>query len=282
MVFSFFCKGIYDSFKGVSSQEEFVRTLFKASGSNYSFTRAGSYSNSNYGTKLFNGSKVLSKQHRRSFPNPVNKTGLVEYFQQHIQETAARAIMNYFSIPSDTTVDILALASSLADQLQIIIHEPETDKDIIETYYQQYLIDRVSETVSRQRPLYDGDKFWVDSKNTIRNYSVDFYERFTHIWRITNQGKVTWNNRKLVCLNDSEIVPCVNPQEIVIPETPPNTSVTVSIEVDARGVEKEFTSRWAMVNENGQDCFPELSGALNITINVRNMGFQKLGGGSVE
>lgn len=282
MDFSFFCKGIYDSMEGVSNQEVFVHDIFRASGSSYSFSGSSLYSNSNYGTKLFNGSKPLNNKLRDSFPNPIDKNGLMGYLQRHISESSVRTIMNYFSIPSEATINILALTRSLADQLQIIIHEPETDKDIIEAYYQQYMVEQTSETVSCQRPLYDGDKFWVGNTNNVRNHSVDFYEHFTHTWRIENQGKVSWKNRKLVCQNDSEITPCVFPQEVVIPETQPKKSVTISVEFDARGVEKEFISKWMMVNENGQDCFPGLSGALNVIIDVRNLGFRKLGGNSVE
>jgi len=282
MDFSFFCKGIYGSIEGVSTQEVFVEDLFKASGSNYSFSKAGRYSSSNYGAKLFNGSKHLSKQHRESFPNPIDKTGVADYMLRHIKDASARTIMNYFSIPSDVTVNTQILSRSLADQLQIIIHEPEVEKDVVESYYQQYTIEPTSNNVSCQRPLYDGDEFWVGNINNVRNHSVDFYEHFTHTWRIENQGKVLWKNRKLVCQNDSEITPCVFPQEVVIPETQPNKSVTISVEFDARGVEKEFISKWTMVNENGQDCFPGLSGALNVIIDVNNKEFRKLGGNSVE
>ena len=47
--------------------------------------------------------------------------------------------MNYFTIPTYADINIPALTKALADQLQIIIHEPNSDADIIATNYQQYL-----------------------------------------------------------------------------------------------------------------------------------------------
>lgn len=83
--FAHFCRGIYNSTEGVPNQDAFVIDVFKAAGSSYSFTKKGAYSNSNYGVKLFNGGKLLSRNHRSSFPNPINTTGLAKYLSEHIK-----------------------------------------------------------------------------------------------------------------------------------------------------------------------------------------------------
>lgn len=84
--FAHFCRGIYNSTEGVPNQDAFVIDVFKAAGSSYSFTKKGAYSNSNYGVKLFNGGKLLSRNHRSSFPNPINTTGLAKYLSEHIKK----------------------------------------------------------------------------------------------------------------------------------------------------------------------------------------------------
>ena len=137
--FAHFCKGIYGSVEGVANQDSFVMEVFKAAGSSYAFTKKGAYSSSNYGAKLFNGGKPLSKKHRDSFPDPINTTGLAKYLSEHIKKASVRTVMNYFTIPTDADINIPALAKALTDQLQIIIHEPDSDADIIATNYQQYL-----------------------------------------------------------------------------------------------------------------------------------------------
>ena len=107
------------------------------------------------------------------------------------------------------------------------------------------------------------------------------YERFTHTWRIINTGSVPWKNRKLVCQNADEITPTAEQMSIELPDTDPNRSATVSVEFDARGEEETFVSRWFMVNEDDSNCFPEFSGSLNVTIDVRNMRFKRTGGSSI-
>ena len=131
--FAHFCRGIYNSTEGVPNQDAFVIDVFKAAGSSYSFTKKGTYSNSNYGAKLFNGGKLLSRNHRSSFPNPINTTGLAKYLSEHIKKASVRTVMNYFTIPTDADINASALTKALADQLQIIIHEPDSDADIVAT-----------------------------------------------------------------------------------------------------------------------------------------------------
>lgn len=82
--------------------------------------------------------------------------------------------MDYFTIPTDSDVNTSALTKALADQLQIIIHEPNSDDDIIATNYQQYLAQPETGEPSFHKPLYAGDAFWVVSAPADRRHVVDF------------------------------------------------------------------------------------------------------------
>lgn len=279
--FKYFCRGIYDGIEGVSNQDTFVIEMFEASGSSYVFSDRSAYSRSNYAAKLFNGGKPLSGKIRRSFPNPIDKSGLAKYLAGHIKKASVRNVMNYYTIPTDADENIEALSMALADQLQIIIHEQNSNVDVIATNYQQYLIAPVERGWTPKKPLYDGDAFWVDSQITLQKHAVDFYERFTHTWKIINTGKITWKGRKLIWQNIDEITPCAEQLSIDLPDTAPNQSATVSAEFDARGEENTFVSKWIMINEEGKNCFPEFSGTLNVTIDVRNMGFKRTGGSTI-
>lgn len=279
--FKHYCRGIYDNFEGVSNQDTFVIELFEASGSSYSFSDRSAYSRSNYAAKLFNGGKQLSGKIRRSFPNPINKAGLSDYLAEHIKKASVRGLMNYFTIPTDAEENIDALARSLADQLQVIIHEPDSDAVVIEASYRQYLIAPVEREWMPRKPLYEGDAFWAGARTSPRRHTVDFYECFEHTWELINAGRITWQGRRLICLNTDEITPCSEQTSIDLPETAPNCSAIVSTKFDARGEEETFVSKWIIVNEDGSNCFPESSGALDMTIDVSNMGFQRTGGNKI-
>lgn len=190
--------------------------------------------------------------------------------------------MNYFTIPTDAEENLEALVLSLADQLQIIIHEADTDADVVASNYQQYLIAPVERGWIPRKPLYDGDAYWLDTRaSSDRTHTVDFYQRFTHTWALVNTGKVSWKNRRLICQNTSEITPCAGQVSIDLPDTAPNRSAKVSVEFDARGEEDTFVSKWIMVNEDGNNCFPEFSGTMDVVIEVKNLGFKRTGGSSI-
>ena len=186
--------------------------------------------------------------------------------------------MNYFTIPTDADINASALAKALADQLQIIIHEPDSDADIIATNYQQYLSQPETDEPSFHKPLYDGDAFWIETAPADRRHVVDFYEHFTHTWKLLNSGKVPWTSRRLICVNDDSITPCAMQQSIDIPETAPNGRATVSVEFDARGDEDTFESQWVMVDKNNKECYPNYSSPFNVTIVVENKTFKRSGG----
>lgn len=140
------------------------------------------------------------------------------------------------------------------------------------------MTETVEEGWTPYKPLYDGDSFWVETTPAERSRSVDFYEKFTHTWKLLNSGKVKWTGRKLVCTNKESITPYADEDSIDIPETPLNGRATISVEFDARGDEDTFVSIWIIVNDEGKDCFPEHTGSLSVTVKVENKSFKRSGG----
>lgn len=252
--------------------------VFKAAGSSYAFTKKGAYSSSNYGAKLFNGGKPLSKKHRDSFPDPINTTGLAKYLSEHIKKASVRTVMNYFTIPTDADINIPALAKALTDQLQIIIHEPDSDADIIATNYQQYLSQPETDEPSFHKPLYAGDAFWIETAPADRRHEVDFYEHFTHTWELLNSGKVAWTGRRLICINEDSITPCAMQLSIDIPDTAlfivfiNHNPLTFKSILVATGI--EFNRH----NSSFIWSHPNYSSPFNVTIVVENRTFKKSGG----
>ncbi len=186
--------------------------------------------------------------------------------------------MNYFTMPMDADINVIALARVFAGQLQIIIHEPDSDANIIATNYQQYLSEPKTEEPSFHKPLYDGDDFWVETAPADRRHMVDFYEHFSQIWKFLYSGKVAWKDRKLVCRNEDAITPCAMWQLVDIPDTAPNGRVIVSVEFDSRSDEDAFENEWVMVDIDNKNCYLNHSSPLKITIVVGNKLFKESGG----
>lgn len=252
--------------------------VFNAAGSTYSFNKKSAYSSSNYPAKLYNGSKKLPRNHRGSFPNPIDTNGLAGYLAEHIKKESVRTVMNYFTLSTDAEINIPALSRALADQFHLVIHEPDSDVGVVAANYQRYLTEPVEKGWTPYKPLYDGDSFWVETALAERSHSVDFYEKFTHTWKLLNSGKVKWTGRKLVCTNKEDITPYADMDSIDIPETPPNGRATISVRFDARGDEDTFVSTWIIVDDKGKDCFPAHTGALSVTVKVENKSFKRSGG----
>lgn len=272
-----FCGNAYEGITDLANQGDFVEDIFKAAGSSYSFSTSDHYSRSNYPTKLFNGGKPLSGKIRKSFNNPIDKKGTATYLEKHIDSDKARTVMNKFAIPGNAEVSLAALSWALSEQLQIIIHEPDSQADVVATEYQRYLTEPADALSAPFQPLYDGDSYWNQSDRS-STYRLDFYEKITHEWVIKNIGKVRWNGRKLICTNHKQIPPRADTDSIDIPDANPGETVTVTVSFDARGVEGRYDSTWTMVNANGDDCFPRGSGSLKVTITVVNKAFCKDGG----
>lgn len=275
--FQDFCSSAYEGITDLANQGDFVEGIFKAAGSSYTFSTSDRYSRSNYPTKLFNGGKPLSGKIRKSFPNPIDKKKAAAYLEKHIDTGKVRMVMNKFALPANAKENLIALSWTLAEQLQVIIHEPDNGADVIISEYQRYLTEATDSLSAPFQPLYDGDSYWNQSDRG-STYTLDFYEKITHEWVIKNTGKVRWTGRKLICSNHKQIPPRADYEAIDVPDTKPGAIATIEVVFDARGAEGQFISTWHMEDADGNDCFPSGSNALSVTIKVVNKAFSNNGG----
>lgn len=275
--FQDFCSNAYEGITDLANQGDFVEGIFKAAGSSYVFSTSDRYSRSNYPTKLFNGGKPLSGKIRKSFPNPIDKKNAAAYLEKHIDAGKVRIVMNKFPLPGNAKQNLTALSWALAEQLQIIIHEPDNGADVVISEYQRYLTEAADSLSSPFQPLYDGDGYWNQSDRS-STYTLDFYEKITHEWVIKNTGKVKWTGRKLICSNHKQIPPRADYGAIDVPDTKPGAIAKIIVVFDARGAEGQFISTWRMEDAVGNDCFPGGGNALSVTIKVVNKAFSNNGG----
>lgn len=116
--------------------------------------------------------------------------------------------------------------------------------------------------------------------------SVTTGQIFCKTWEIQNIGHVTWQNRKLLCVDRPASSPriidgvqpplyserCLTPLQtsIDIPETLPGDTVLLSVQFKAPSYPCSIISYWKMADEHGDICFPDSEG-LSCLVRVVSM-----------
>ncbi len=124
------------------------------------------------------------------------------------------------------------------------------------------------------RPRYPGDALGIVRATMLPDCrAVGVNEEFEQFWGFCNLGTVTWEGRRLVCLDGNVValhgrnrsyLPLLQPdlvpaeQEIALPVCASGASVRVSVKFRAPGYACTTTSYWKIVDESGTYCFPGL------------------------
>lgn len=95
-------------------------------------------------------------------------------------------------------------------------------------------------------------------------------DSFTKIWTIKNLSNRTWEGRVLQCVDENlstepafqhtmtpHLFPCQT--TIHLPSVAPNRQVTIAVIYKTPNTTGHYQSHWKMLDENGQDCFPNAS-----------------------
>ena len=227
-------------------------------------------SSTDYQRKIFNGSKSLTKNIKRSFSRPFKTQELAAFFRSRIADEKVRDLMTSFAIPLSVEVNKEIMSIALSRQLKLFIENNGDDiTDIVATEYQKLMVEPAAiEPTQQSVPLYPGDSAWVLECKPQRSYSVHCYDRFQHTWVIRNNGSQTWCGRKLVFANCKEVPPRADVNCIDIPDTPPSKDIKITADFDARGYEGRFDCVWEMQDIDGKNCFPNDKKKFNVTINI--------------
>lgn len=259
MRLSDFCKGTYVACPAIKSHPKYMEVLFQAAGGNL-------YVSESYKKQLFSGEKPFNDKLKTDLPSPIQIDDLISFFSKQIDSKKAGCIIAAFGIPESDDIDKQALAAALALQFKGIVESaPEDAPDILILEYQNRKNSTNSDALmAPMSALYPGDQYYV--RETRRSsYQVNIYEKFCHTWEFENVGTQEWKGRKLFFSNHATVRPRANSNYILIPDTPPQKSVKVSVEMDARGFEGESECTWIMIDNEGNDCFPN-SKAFTFTI----------------
>jgi len=124
MTLSKFFNNIFNqtqSNKTIRRKDAFVINIFNAAGSNFF---GDDVENSN-AQKLFRGSekdkKLLNSSMKGTFPNPINRKGLIAFFNMHILEHDIATVASNFDISNSTKIQETPFFEALCDQFECFI-----------------------------------------------------------------------------------------------------------------------------------------------------------------
>lgn len=182
---------------------------------------------------------------------------------------------NGFSISKDTDIidfrDLLSRINSMdTPSLQQIVRylRQEINDRTINTFTssESNLHDAI-ELRTHAEPYYIGDE--IKNTNTVCSYITSVYTPIEHEWILSNIGTVPWIDRNLVFVNSNEVRARANCNILSIPTTLPGEQVSVKVQLDPRHFDCISECIWAMVDKQGNNCFPCSPDFFKVTIDAQ-------------
>lgn len=273
-----FLNKLYGFLDNQQNQGTYVIEFFRAAGSPYFVmpaTYKGRTSEALEGERHYAKDRPLTSEIKESFPNPIDLDGLAAFISKNLSEDKLAACMTEFGIPSATTREKDKFARALAVQFGLFVTSSEDDVDnAVWGIYQTLLAGQPISADDVSGPRNPGDDVYVEFEG--RYHAADCYEIIHHEWKLQNRGKIPWENRRLVLVNQADIHPRPVQTIIPIPDARPGEHIKIATDIDARGFEGEYECRWEMQDANGENCFPNKRWDFNIRIHVA---FNAMAGG---
>lgn len=136
------------------------------------------------------------------------------------------------------------------------------------------LLRLLSIPIKNQESKYQNDYSGFDDETIPDNSIMTVDYKFTKTWTLVNLGRDIWENRCLVCCDDqvsvmgktennvsfSGVFLIPSERKVMIPVTKPEEKVTISVRFRTPSLPCTVYSYWKMFDENGELCFPKISG----------------------
>lgn len=264
MNFATLCKGVKPHCSKFSNRESYVAELFIAAGEKLQYSES-------YHRNLYSGDKPFTVGLKSPYRGRNNLASLTMFYLSSIDDSRVATALVDFGIPEKDLPNKKAFAVALAKQTKALIDsDDEIVEDIIGLEYQKakQAPEDASHTEIVPRKLYTGDDIYVDFRPE-RIYKVSSRDDVQHTWILHNSGKIPWNNRRLVYRRGPKDRPEANPADIPIPDTLPNNFVHLSTVFNGRGFDGITRCIWDMVDEDGENCFPNQDSLFCITLDVK-------------
>lgn len=255
----------------------FITMLFVAGGSDFFQLPSGIVTANRVETqrKIYNGSFEFTPEQKLTF-HPVDIDGLTAFFEKAIPDNNIEVLIQQFGIPDDTERDTRLFLKALAYQFEAFVHSSTQEADDIVQGKYEYLLEHGDiEAPSTDEHI---DKIGV-SQYQKAQHRVNCYDSFRHTWVIENKGTEIWENRRLFLRNSADIKLKIESVYVDVPVTKPGERIKITTGGEARGQEGMTVFNWIMVDDAGNNCFPDDS-SLSFTVEVKfeTSGWQINGG----
>lgn len=247
MEFKDFCKGIYDSVgrKRFVNHAHFITILFKAGGSEYFVEEpTRKYSSDAYQYKIFNGSKPISQIMKATFPSPIDKNNLFQFFLEYIDDSNEVTIINYFDIQTNDYIDVECICRALAEQFILFI----TSVD-----------DEVNDVIS---DVYKEEICYIDSKKNFLNEKKAYQQtwKYNIVLLDDMEEQLDMLKEEMNTLFDNEprysvrVFPCQSSVEVI------NKSHNMDVDVYVLDVARKPSKKWQTkeLDYFGRDLYEQL------------------------
>lgn len=266
MNFSEFSKRLFKKLSGIGNQGHFIGALFHSGGSSY-FPLKPAYDTDSYQRKVFRGASPFSQDMKDSFPKPIDKDALMDFFQERVGVKSLPLIMRNFGIPETEAVNKEFFFKALCTQFQNIVTEASDEVDDIVLAEYLRLLRESGEEIKSDEPYYPGDDFQLIDEAPKHRHEVSFHSDFSHQWTIKNTGSVTWNDRYLELINGDNLTIKASRKTVEMPKVKPGEEVSLSVDFNARGYEGDIEAIWELKDFEGRSCFKEKK-VLKIAVSV--------------
>ena len=183
--------------------------------------------------KIYNGSFEFTPDQKNSF-DPLDIEGLVAFFREYVRNDKIKELMNSFAVPDLSNSDTDLFFKALAYQFESFVKSPGQEAEGIVAMQYQHLVDHGDEPSETPiRTKYLSDSVMV-SPNQVQRHQVSCHDKnVIHEWIIQNRGNRDW------------------------PDTPAGQYIKITTSIDARRHEGTTVCHWVMLDDQGEECFPD-------------------------
>ena len=239
----------------------FITKLFIAGGSHHFVLPQGIVKAEHVETqrKIYNGNFEFTPELKATF-HKVDIDSLASFYRQAIPDGRVRDVMRNFGVPDDVDKNPDMFCKALAYQFEAFVQSSTQEaNDIVLIKYQQLQETGDNPSTTPARTKYPSDVPMI-SPNQKSVHQISSHDKdVIHEWIIQNRGKREWRGRRLYFANHADVRPRAVSNYVDIPDTKPGEYIKVATSMDARRHEGKTVCHWIMIDDQGDDCFPNSS-----------------------
>lgn len=266
--FGALCQALYQRNRPYKSQPKFTLTFIEAAGA------SSEGISDDLATKFFRGERSLTV----TFPDRFVRDRLIEFLRSCVEfprttdeerTNRCAAIARALESPLEQIIDRERFYRALAAYTDDIVHPGRKLAPFADYYTSDFQFTDEPDQPALT-PLHEGDHVtnFGDGRNS--PLKLHTYERTDYMFMLMNDGDVDWKDRVLHCSNSDDDWLRPNEVDVKVPFMAPSRSrrIEIPITLSAQHMEGETCSCWVMLDEDGNNCFPDNPDLFNIKATI--------------